>query len=196
MGIDSGKKKAIKTLGDLGDVKRGLSSYYMRNGEVVVPMVTLKDIQDGRIVSETVDHISVRKTNLLETSRLAPGDVVITIKGTNFRAAVVDEPAAGFMISANLIALTLSDQILPEIVAAYLNSPRGQRELEARAGGSAIKGLNTKSLLEVPIPVPPIEQQEALSRYISSAHEYEALIKKELELRNQINYEIIRRVMG
>lgn len=100
------------------------------------------------------------------------------------------------MISANLIALTLSDQILPEIVAAYLNSPRGQRELEARAGGSAIKGLNTKSLLEVPIPVPPIEQQEALSRYISSAHEYEALIKKELELRNLITDEIIRRVMG
>lgn len=186
---------ALKTLGDLSVVKPGLSSYYMREGEVVVPVVTLKDVQDGKIVSETVDLVSVRKTDLLNTSRIAPGDVVVTIKGTNFRAAVADESAAGFLFSANLIALTLSDQILPEIVGAYLNSPLGQRELNARAGGSAIKGLSTKSLLEVPIPVPPMERQEALRGYLSIAREYEDLIKKELELRNRIRDEIIRRVM-
>lgn len=192
----SSNEKLIITLGDLGVAKQGLSSYYMRDGDEVVPLVTLKDVQDGNITSETVDRVPVKKTPRLGKSRLAIGDVVIIIKGSNFRAAVVDESAAGFVISSNMIALTLSDKILPEIVAAYLNSPSGQRELEARAGGSTIMGLNTKSLLEVPIPVPSLDQQEALSRYFSSAREYEDITKKELELRNVIKEAIIRRVMG
>ena len=191
----SGKKIPNKTLGAIATVKQGLSSYYMRDGDEVVPLITLKDVQEGRIVSATVDRVPVKKTDRLDKSRLAIGDVVITIKGTNFRAAVVDESAAGFIISSNLIALSLSDKILPQVVAAYLNSPMGQRELESRAGGSNIMGLNTKSLLEVPIPIPPLEQQEALSRYLSSAREYEDVTKKELELRNVIKEAIIRRVM-
>jgi restriction endonuclease S subunit len=183
-------------LGDLGVVKRGLSSYYMHGEDVVVPVVTLKDVQDGKIVTETVDRVSVRKTDLLEKARIAQDDVVITIKGTSFRGAVVDKPAAGFVISANLVSVALSDEVLPEIVVAYLNSPRGLRELESRAGGATIKGLNTKSLLDLPIPVPPIEQQKALSRYLWAAWEYEDLLKKELELRNGIKEAVIRHVMG
>jgi len=186
----------IKRLGDLGVVKRGLSSYYMHGEDVVVPVVTLKDVQGGKIVSETVDRVSVRKTDLLEKARIAQDDVVITIKGTNFRGAAVDEQAAGFVISANLVSVALSDEVLPEIVVAYLNSPRGLRELESRAGGATIKGLSTKSLLDLPIPVPPIEQQKALSRYLRAAWEYEDVLKKELELRNGIKEAIVRRVMG
>jgi len=186
----------IKRLGDLGVVKRGLSSYYMHGEDVVVPFVTLKDVQGGKIISETVDRVSVRKTDLLEKSRITQDDVVVTIKGTNFRGALVDERAAGFVISANLVSVALSDEVLPEIVVAYLNSPRGLRELESRAGGATIKGLSTKSLLDLPIPVPPIEQQKALSRYLRAAWEYEDVLKKELELRNGIKEAIVRRVMG
>ncbi len=186
----------IKRLGDLGVVKRGLSSYYMHGEDVVVPFVTLKDVQGGKIISETVDRVSVRKTDLLEKSRITQDDVVVTIKGTNFRGALVDERAAGFVISANLVSVALSDEVLPEIVVAYLNSPRGLRELEARAGGATIKGINTKSLLDLPIPVPPIEQQRAFCRYLRAAWEYEDLLKRELELQNGIKEAVIRRVMG
>ena len=60
----------------------------------------------------------------------------------------------------------------PVIIAAYLNSPKGQRELLARAGGGGmVKGLNIKSLLEVPIPVPSQEEQETLSRFLTLAQE-------------------------
>lgn len=186
----------IKRLGDLGVVKRGLSSYYMHGEDVVVPFVTLKDVHAGKIITETVDRVSVRKTDLLKKARIARDDVVVTIKGTNFRGALVDERAAGFVISANLVSIVLSDEVLPEIVVAYLNSPGGLRELEARAGGATIKGINTKSLLDLPIPVPPIEQQKVLSRYLRAVREYEDLLKRELELQNSIKEAIIRGVMG
>lgn len=193
MGERLTKDLPIKTLGDLA-VKRGLSSYYSKGGgDVTVPVINIKDIQGGKIDAETVDRVSVRKTDLLEKSRIAPGDVIITIKGLGFRAAVADESLAGFAISANLAAVTPSHEIKPEVLAAYLNSPAGQRELLLRAGMGAIRGLNLKSLSEVPIP--SIERQETLSRFLSLAQEYEEILKKELDLRAKVKDGIVSQVM-
>jgi type I restriction enzyme S subunit len=185
----------VAPLGELVVAKRGLSSYYLREGDVTVPFITLKDLRVGRIVAETVDEILVRNTELLERSRVAPGDVIIAIKGTSFRAAVADESIDGFVISANLIALTPSEKVKPEIIAAYLNSPAGQREMEMRAGGGTIKGLNTKSLLEVPIPIIPLGDQEVLSRYLALAEEYDTILKRELDLCKEIKDAVIFHTM-
>ena len=191
-----GNNWPVVPLGDLVVVKRGLSSYYMHDGDGTVPLITLKHLQAGRIEADTVNEVLVRKTERFEQSQVTPGDIIVTIKGTKFRAAVADESIDGFVISANLIALTPSDKVKPGIVAAYLNSPPGQREMKIRAGGATIKGLTTKSLLEVPVPVPPLDKQEVLCRYLFLTEEYDDLIKREMDLRNKIKEAIIARVMG
>lgn len=176
-------------------VKSGLSSHYAQEGGVTVPFIKLSDLQKGRINAETVDRISVKETDLLEKSRMAPGDIIFTVKGTNFRGVIADESIRDFMISANMVALTLSDKILPEIVVAYLNSPAGQREIQSRASGGVTRGLSIKSLLEIPIPIPPIEQQKTLSLYLSLAREYEENLIKESELVNKITDAVIAQIM-
>lgn len=177
-------------------VKRGLSSYYLQGKDAVVSLINIKDIQDGKVIRETVESVFVKETPLLEKSRVLPGDLIITIKGLNFRAAVADESISNFVISANLIALTLSENIKPEVVAAYFNSPIGQSSLLSRSGGSVIKGLSTKTLLEVPIPVPSLIEQEKLSGFLSLVQQYNALLREELELRNKMANALIARIMG
>jgi len=190
------KDLPIKRLGELAVVKKGLSSYYLRKGGVNVPVINVKDVQSGKVNAKTVDRVFVRKTDHLKESQISLGDVIVTIKGHSFRVAVADESVADFVISANLAALTPSSEIKPEIIAAYLNSSKGQRELLARAGGSGmIKGLNIKSLLEVPIPIPSQEEQETLSRFLTLAQEHEDLLRRELDLRNKIKETIIAQVM-
>jgi restriction endonuclease S subunit len=185
------------TLGELArTVKRGLSSYYLHGDGVMVPLINIKDITNGKVNIETVEPVSVHETSLLEKSRISPGDLLVTIKGLSFKAAVADESVKNFAISANLIALTLSDKIVPEVVAAYLNSPAGQRILWARAGGATIRGLTTKTLLEVPIPVPPISEQSKLNRYLSLAREYNDILRKEQLARSRLNEAIITSIMG
>ena len=196
MGGGLSKDLPIKNLGDLAVLKRGLSSYYSKGGDVVVPVINIKDVQGGKIDAETVDRVSVRKTDLLEKSRIAPGDVIITIKGLGFRAAIAGESLAGFAISANLAALTPSHEIKSEILAAFLNSPAGQGELLSRSGMGTIRGLNLKSLAEVPIPIPSLERQETLKRFLILAQEYDELLKKELDLRSKVKDAIVRQVMG
>ena len=176
-------------------VKRGLSSYYLKTGDVEVSMINIKDMANGRIITGTVDRVSVRKTPLLERSRIEPGDVIMAIRGFNFKVAVADDSAKDFVISANLLALTLSDKVQPELIAAYFNSPLGQNMLQSMASGATIKGLNLKTLLDLTIPLPPLSEQANLSHYLTLAREYDDLLRKELNLRQKLSDTIVLRIM-
>ena len=81
-------------------------------------------------------------------------------------------------------------------MAAYLNSPSGQRELNAKAAGGSIKGLNAKTLLEVPVPVPAMEKQQALRQYLSLVNEYNDIVERERKLINSIRDSIMREIIG
>jgi len=151
-----------------------------------MPVINVKDIQDGFIDLNTINRVSVRETNLLERSKVSKGDLLIATKGGTFKVAVVDESVEGFVISANLIALTLSDKVKPEVVAAYLNSSIGSREINKRAGGAALKGLNTKLVMEIPVPLISMEKQEELYKLIKLTQEYNSSMLEEVEKRKQV----------
>ena len=177
-------------------LKMGLSSYYLKGDDEVVKIINTKDLENGKINSDSVNSVSVKKTPLLEKSRIEAGDLIVTTKGTNFKAAVADQSVANSVISANLIAIKLSNEVQPEIVAAYLNSSRGQRDLQALSSGSSIQGLNANSLLEIQVPIPPLPEQKWMVNYLSLATEYNSLLKRELELRDKLADTIITKIYG
>jgi len=198
LGNDLPNKNALNMvrLGDLTrTVKRGLSSYYLQGDDAMVSMINIKDIANGRILPDSVDSVSVRETPLLARSRIEPGDVILAIRGFNFKAAVADESARNLVISANLIALTLTDEVQPELIAAYFNSPLGQNMIRSRASGATIKGLSSEALLDILIPLPPLSMQESLSRYLTLTREYNDLLLKELELRQKLTDAVVLRIM-
>lgn len=187
----------IKTLSSLTvELKNGLSSYYLINGNVSIRLVNVKDVQNGKVDANSVESIKVKETEALVKNRLSAGDLLVTAKGQAFKAAVAGKELEGFVISANLIALTLNGEVDPEIVAAYLNSPSGQRALIAKAAGGSIKGLNAKTLLEVLVPVPTKEKQQALGRYLSLMNEYNEVVERERKLMNGIRDSIMREITG
>jgi len=198
LGNDLPNKNALNMvrLGDLTrTVKRGLSSYYLQGDDAMVSMINIKDIANGRILPDSVDSVSVRETPLLARSRIEPGDVILAIRGFNFKAAVADESARNLVISANLIALTLTDEVQPELIAAYFNSPLGQNMIRSRASGATIKGLSSEALLDILIHLPPLSMQESLSRYLTLTREYNDLLLKELELRQKLTDAVVLRIM-
>lgn len=175
--------------------KRGISSYYLQKEGAITPFINIKDVCHGKINADTVENVMVKKTETVDKSRIEPGDIIITIKGSTFKAAVADDSVKDFVISANLIALKLNEQIQPEIVAAYLNSQMGQKKLLSRSAGAVQKALNLKSLMSVTIPVPPIEKQQKFTDYLTLLKMHNELSQKERVLRNKINDVIIQNFM-
>ena len=187
-------KKTLKSISL--KVKRGLSSYYNDAEGAIVHLINIRDIQQGRVILDTVENVGVKETSALVSSTIEENDLILTIKGNTFKSAVADKSVKGFVISANLIAFTLDKEINPHIVSAYLNSAIGQKELQARAGGAVQKALNMKSLLDLEIPILPISKQQVFSRYLSLSQEYDELLVKEQELRRKINSAIVQIYMG
>jgi restriction endonuclease S subunit len=177
-------------------MKMGLSSYYLKGDDEVVKIINTKDLEDGKINLDSINSVSVKKTPLLEKSRIEAGDLIITTKGTSFKAAVADQSVANYVISANLIAIRLSNKVQPEIVAAYLNSTKGQKNLQSLSSGSSIQGLNSNSLLEIQVPIPPLHEQKKMVNYLTLAREYIGLLKRELELRDKLTDSIINKNYG
>jgi len=187
-------KKTLK--GISLEVKRGLSSYYNAADGAIVHLINIRDVQQGRVILDTVESVNVKETSALGSSTIEENDLILTIKGNTFKSAVADKSIKGFVISANLIAFTLDKEINPHIVSAYLNSAIGQKELQARAGGAVQKALNMKSLLSLEIPILPINKQQVFSRYLSLSQEYDELLVNEQELRKKINSAIVQTYMG
>ncbi len=187
-------KKTLKSISL--KIKRGLSSYYNDVDGTIVHLINIRDIQQGRIILDTIESVKVKETSALESSTIEENDLILTIKGNTFKSAVADKSINGFVISANLIAFTLDKEINPHIISAYLNSAVGQKELQARAGGAVQKALNMKSLYDLEIPILPINKQQVFSRYLSLSQEYDELLVKEQELRRKINSAIVQTYMG
>ena len=169
-------------------VKRGLSSSYLKDGEIPVRLLKAKDIdEDGRIAVDDVDEHTVKKTPALDKARVKAGDLVISLKGKTFKTAQIPPEAEDFVISSNLIALTFNEKVRPEIVAFYLKSTAGEYELQKRAAGSAVMSLNTNQLMDVKIPLPPIEKQREISRYLGEIEELKSILTKEKKLVDTIS---------
>ena len=181
-----------KTLHELvKTLKRGIPSYhFMKNGREV-RFINIADVKHGRIDPSGVRTVRVSDAGAVNRQTLEPGDVVVCTKGTNFRAALTDEPVRGFYVSSNLIAFRLSDDVLPEIVVAYLNCSQSQKELNARASGSPIKSIDTGGLMGMRIPIP--ENQKALAGYLRLAEQHDVLMREEMELRKRFNEGIMLR---
>jgi len=189
-----------KTLAELVmTVKRGLSSYYLEplSGGVEVPYINIKDIDGLRIIRDRIDMVRVKEGRALERNRIDTNDIILSVKGSTFKAAIADASVKDCVISANLIALRVRHEVLPEIIVAYLNSPEGQRKLSAISVGATQTAINMSALMKLEIPIPERAAQMAMAEYYILANQYDELLRMERELRKEIlNAVISKTIVG
>jgi type I restriction enzyme S subunit len=96
-------------------------------------------------------------------SRLVPGDVLMAIRGSVGRVAVVPPEMSGWNITRD-VALIAPDceQVLPEWLLLALWSPRTQSSISLVTSGSAVRGINLAHLARVPISLPTLQAQAVL----------------------------------
>lgn len=134
-------------------------------------------VQSGEFVAGGVPVLSIRdlsgdfETDLHRTkpaidaqyrrSRVAPGDVLLSIKGTIGRVGVAPEHYTG-NISRELARLRFGKNILPEFARLYLLSREAQRRLDLAVVGTTRAEVSIHVLKKFGFPAPSPESQQRM----------------------------------
>jgi len=183
----------VKNLSDLIiTTKRGIGSYHVTPTGKEVYLINIKDIKKGKIRHEGLEKIKVKDTQAIEKARVEEKDLIITTKGSIFKAAIADSSVRDYVISSNLIAFKMKEPNLGDFIAAHFNSPIGQKELNSMAVGVTHRSIDIQTLMNMQIKVPPMEKQKAIAEYLQLNDELQAITKREEEIRERIKNSIIR----
>ncbi|GAA5261846.1 restriction endonuclease subunit S [Methanocalculus sp. MC3] len=163
----------------------------------VYSVINIKDIIDGRVDTTSLDKRVITSPRIKPESYVKEGDLVIAIRGPNFKVGIIDTSSQGFLFTTNLIGLRLDpNKALPEVVAAYLNSPEGQHTIASNARGVITPSINKKDLLGIKIPLPSIETQQQVQHYLKNTEDYLHLLHHEEASVRKIRDYVIFRSLG
>lgn len=158
------------------------------------PMLSARNIADFKIKFDDYRLISQKDFDLENSrTRVAAGDVLLTIVGTIGRAAVVPPQLQPFALQRSVAVLKPSG-INSNYIAYALSAPAIQRWLQDHAKGTAQKGVYLRTLGTLPISLAPRAEQtrivakleELLSDLDSGVKELKAAQKKLQQYRQSL----------
>lgn len=165
-------------LSEIASVFAGFSPYGRSpagRGVHKIGMVTIKNIRNGIIIPYDYEMITVEEPTKLDAYRLFPKDVLISARGSLFRAGVCTAEISGLIAGSNTIVIRLNENtpISAAILVATLNSPKGEALLSSLAEGGIIRSLKPQRLQTLSFTLPDrgcLEQLEEYCRLNDVAH--------------------------
>ncbi|MGW8729147.1 restriction endonuclease subunit S [Streptomyces sp. NPDC055808] len=132
----------------------------------VVPYVEVKDLA-GCTLRETGLHLTSRELDeKFAGARIHPGDLVLAVRGSYDRSAVVPSSIESANVSRDVARIAPLPGLDVEYLHLYFQSKFAQNYLENHARGVAVKGVNIASIRSMPVVVPPLSSQRAIVEYV------------------------------
>ena len=164
----------------------------MLDGDVKV--IQAKDITyDGEV--DLSDLISVSDIGFKSKFFAKKGDNILAARG-NPRAGVIKNDTEKTIISTSVYILRLKEKnVNPEYLAVYINSWQGQKLLDERMTGAAIKTILRRDLENIEVPVPSLEKQQEIIDIYRNNQTQQKLLKQKAFLTNKISEGLINKLL-
>ncbi len=175
--IESAASKLPKrALGDLCEILSGATPS-TENPDFwagSIPWVSAKDMKRSEII-DAIDHVSEAALQASRLKLLPAGAVLVVVRGMilahTFPVALSTTPLT---INQDLKALICRDELVPLYLQQCLRGFAPRILAAASTAGHGTKRLETESLRNLPIPVPPMKAQQAFSARVAEIRALEA----------------------
>jgi type I restriction enzyme, S subunit len=139
------------------------------NSILGVPLLSAKDINDGKInLNNNPRIISFDDYDTIHRSyEIKENDILLTVVGTLGRVALVQK-CQKFSVQRSVAVIRVNEKINHAYLAHFFNGVLFQKALVARANASAQAGVYLGELAKIPIPVPPLLEQQKIASILSS----------------------------
>jgi type I restriction enzyme S subunit len=169
----------MQTLDEVNNSERPICYGILMPGPDIpggIPYVKVRDIKNDVINLESLHRTTPEIEGKYARARLRAGDVLVSIRGTYGRVAIVPDELEGGNITQDT-ARVAPVHCSSDYLAHYLRSPDAQDFLRRVARGVAVKGVNIGDLRRLPVPIPPPDVQMNIVEWLERrSSEYSVLM--------------------
>lgn len=157
-----------KNVGEIAEVRGGIQKQPKRTPRRnPFPYLRVANVLRNRLDLRKVEHMELFNGEL-ETYRLRPGDLLI-VEGngsiTEIGRSALWSGEISDCVHQNHIIRVRAQGCLPEYLNLYCNSPKGIETIAGHAVTTAgLFSLSTRKVSELPIPLPPLDEQGEIVR--------------------------------
>jgi type I restriction enzyme S subunit len=132
--------------------------------ETGTPVVAVKNIGENRLVEEDIPRVDDETRERLSRYQLRTGDILFGRKGSVERRAYVHEGQEGWLQGSDCIRLRLRGQRADARFVSYtLGTPQCRNWIIQNAHGATMPSLNQEIIGRIPVPLPPLREQQAIA---------------------------------
>jgi len=134
-----------------------------------VPFVRGGDVADGLVRIDQLRTITTTVSQQYKRTLLRGGELLISLVGQPGQVAVATPTLAGANIARQVGLIRLQDDVDAHFVSYFLRSPDGIAGLGKFTGGSVQQVINLSDLRQVPVPLPPLDEQRRIVTLLDEA---------------------------
>lgn len=128
-----------------------------------VSYIKVRDYPNGLIDVGDLRRTSHEIARQYRRSELRGGDILVSIRGTTGRVAIVPDELEGSNITQDTARITPNPSFDRDFLAFWLQSEVSQKYITDWTRGAAVKGINLRELRQLPVPRLPIARQRELA---------------------------------
>jgi type I restriction enzyme M protein len=162
------RKYQIKALGEIVSIIRPIP-LSQADGVVTVSEVAPADFPAYGYVTRSGREIKLTEKHSISSERsyLRPFDILLTIKGSVGKVAILPEntPENAWVMGQSCIVLRINDKsssIDPRVIFSFLKSEVGQLQFRSLSTGSAVPHIQVRELEKIRLPVPTVEEGQVI----------------------------------
>jgi type I restriction enzyme S subunit len=127
-----------------------------------VSLITAKNVRFGYISREPEEYVSPAEYESWMTRGFPRGgDMLFTTEAPLGNIAIIDI-AEKFALAQRVICFRLHDQTIGAYLKIAIMSNQVQQQLINAATGMTATGIKASKLKEIPVPIPPLEEQHRI----------------------------------
>jgi type I restriction enzyme S subunit len=149
---------------------------------VGVPSIMPQNIGDNRVMTDSIARITDADARRLSRYLVKSGDIVYSRRGDVERRALIRETEEGWLCGTGCLRVRFGDKkpISSTFMSYYLDAPNIRMWIVQHAHGATMPNLNTAILSDVPVRLPPYQEQKAIADVLSA-------LDDKIELNRQMN---------